>query len=246
VKSRRPVREAASPRGELDSHAADESPTSSGFIMARDKGFETESLELIDGHAKVALGARVPELRVVACVEFVPAFYKPSRCRTAQWFASTITVAWNKALAVALLASTHPNGTMISAMSVTFRKTIPILRIFDIEKAREFYVDYLGFGIDWEHRFSDDAPLYMQVSRGDLVLHLSEHYGDGTPGSVVYVETAGVPAFHAELQAKRYRYLKPGIEVDEIGTCVTLIDPFGNTLRVNEPHRTDTGRSRIR
>jgi len=57
-------------------------------------------------------------------------------------------------------------------------RSIPILRIFDEAKAREFYVDFLGFTVDWEHRFNDDAPLYMQVSRDGCVLHLSEHYGD--------------------------------------------------------------------
>lgn len=66
-------------------------------------------------------------------------------------------------------------------------KTIPILRIFDVAKALEFYGEYLGFTVDWEHRFDPEAPMYMQVSRGDLVLHLSEHYGDATPGSTVYV-----------------------------------------------------------
>ena len=120
-------------------------------------------------------------------------------------------------------------------MAVTFNRVVPILRIFDIEKAREFYVDYLGFHVDWEHRFRDDAPLYMQVSRGELAFHLSEHHGDGTPGSAVYVETDGVRAYHAELQEKGYRYLNPGVRADEIGTCMTLLDPFGNTLRFNEP-----------
>jgi catechol 2,3-dioxygenase-like lactoylglutathione lyase family enzyme len=120
-------------------------------------------------------------------------------------------------------------------MDVEFTKVVPILRIFDVEKARQFYVDYLGFRLDWEHRFDGAAPLYMQVSRGSLLLHLSEHHGDGTPGSAVYVETRGVRTYHAELQAKQYPYLHPGLHVDEIGTCMTLLDPFGNTLRFNEP-----------
>ncbi len=85
---------------------------------------------------------------------------------------------------------------------VVFSGAVPILRIFDVDKARRFYLDYLGFTVDWEHRFSHDAPLYMQVSRGGMVLHLSEHHGDGTPGSVVYVETQGVRDFHAELQTR--------------------------------------------
>jgi len=56
----------------------------------------------------------------------------------------------------------------------------PIFRIFDEAKAREFYVDFLGFTIDWEHRFEPGLPLYMQVSKDDCILHLSEHHGDGT------------------------------------------------------------------
>ena len=118
---------------------------------------------------------------------------------------------------------------------IRFVKTVPVLRIFDVAKARAFYVDYLGLAVDWEHRVDEDAPVYMQVSRGDLVLHLSEHHGDGTPGSLVYVEMAGVPRLHAELQAKRYPHLRPGISTDEIGTCITLLDPFGNAIRLNEP-----------
>lgn len=70
-------------------------------------------------------------------------------------------------------------------MGVTFQRVIPILRIFDVDRAREFYVDHLGFVVDWEHRFEERLPLYMQVSRGGLVLHLSEHHGDGAPGSTV-------------------------------------------------------------
>ena len=127
-------------------------------------------------------------------------------------------------------------------MDVTFQRVVPILRIFDVDKARQFYVDFLGFAVDWEHRFSDDAPSYLQVSRDELLLHLSEHHGDGTPGSAVYIETSGVRAYHAELQDKKYRYLRPGVGVDEMGTCMTLLDPFGNTLRLNEPLG-DTGGS---
>src|SRR5690349_4182951 len=60
--------------------------------------------------------------------------------------------------------------------TMTFGKTTPILRSFDEAKAREFYVGFLGFKVDWEHRFEPDTPLYMQVSRDGCVLHLSEHH----------------------------------------------------------------------
>src|ERR1700722_12232959 len=57
-------------------------------------------------------------------------------------------------------------------------RVVPILRILDVAKAKEFYGDFLGFQIDWEHRFGPDLPLYAQISREGAVLHLSEHFGD--------------------------------------------------------------------
>jgi hypothetical protein len=36
----------------------------------------------------------------------------------------------------------------------------PVLRIFDYAIAREFYLDWLGFRVDWEHRL-DGAPAYL-------------------------------------------------------------------------------------
>ena len=120
-------------------------------------------------------------------------------------------------------------------MPLQAHATIPILRIFDVAKAREFYLDYLGFTVDWEHRFEDLAPIYMQISRGGLTLHLSEHHGDACPGSTVFVRVAGLAEYHAELAAKHYGYLRPGIEktfYDSIN--VQLTDPFGNRLRLDE------------
>ena len=123
-------------------------------------------------------------------------------------------------------------------MGLEVHGVAPILRIFDEARAREFYVDYLGCGVDWEHRFDGEGPLYMQVSRGALVLHLSEHHGDGSPGHVVYVAATGVRELHAELQSKPYPYLNPGIcgspGDDEAGACLNLLDPFGNSLRIDE------------
>ncbi len=130
--------------------------------------------------------------------------------------------------------STRAATTREDSKTMKFERVIPILRIFDAEAAKGFYIGYLGMNVDFEHRFEPELPLYLQVSRGDLVLHLSEHHGDGTPGTTVYVDTTGVRELHAELSAKEYPNLRPGLETDEIGTCLSLLDPFGNTLRFNE------------
>ncbi|GLQ54378.1 glyoxalase superfamily protein [Devosia nitrariae] len=116
-------------------------------------------------------------------------------------------------------------------MSLSYLRTVPVLRSFDEVKAREFYCGFLGFTVDWEHRYELDLPLYMQVSRAGINLHISEHHGDATPGSAVRFEVKGLEAFHAELLAKSYKNMRPGIERQEYGAWeVCVIDPAGNKL----------------
>ena len=110
-------------------------------------------------------------------------------------------------------------------------KVIPILRIFDYNKTVEFYVNWLGFTIDWEHTFSDNSPIYIQVSFRHITLHLSEHHGDCTPGARVYIEFSNLRDYHKELIDKNYKYNKPGLESD---MCMEVIDPFGNRLTFTE------------
>ena len=119
-------------------------------------------------------------------------------------------------------------------MPLNTSAVLPIFRIFSIEKAREFYVGYLGFTVDWEHRYEENMPLYMQVSLGSLVLHLSEHYGDACPGSTIYVKSSGLEEFHREISAKNYGYLRPGLCREPEERSLELIDPFGNRIRLNE------------
>ena len=116
-------------------------------------------------------------------------------------------------------------------MTMRLERVTPILRSFDEVKAKEFYVDFLGFKVDWEHRFEPGAPLYMQVSKDGCVLHLSEHHGDATPGSAMRIETTDLELFHRELTEKRYKYARPGINDTPWGTRdMPIKDPFGNTL----------------
>jgi catechol 2,3-dioxygenase-like lactoylglutathione lyase family enzyme len=117
-----------------------------------------------------------------------------------------------------------------------FDSVIPILRIFDETKAREFYVGYLGFDIAFEARFHEGAPLFMGVHRGHALLYLSEHHGDGAPGSHVCIEMRGVRELHAELAAKHYKYMNPSIVEQEWGTReFTVYDPFNNHITFREP-----------
>jgi uncharacterized glyoxalase superfamily protein PhnB len=107
----------------------------------------------------------------------------------------------------------------------------PVLRILDENKAREFYIDWLGFTVDWEHRFGDNFPLYMQVSKDGIVIHLTEHYGDCMPGARIRIIINGLEEYNRQLKAKDYKYYKPGIIKQEWGTTeMPLIDPFSNHI----------------
>ncbi len=109
----------------------------------------------------------------------------------------------------------------------------PIFRIFDYAKTLEFYVDWLGFKIDWEDK-PDNTPIYMQVSLGDIIIHLSEHHGDCSPGGRVHIENfIELKEYHKKLLGKQYKFMQPGIGPTPWSSktyCMEVIDPFGNRL----------------
>lgn len=113
--------------------------------------------------------------------------------------------------------------------------TIPVLRIFDEAAARAFYVDWLGFAVVWEHRFGPDYPLYTEVARDGLTLHLTGHHGDATPGASVFLRVRDLRAFHAEITSRPYANLRPGVEPTfHRSVQMELVDPFGNRLKFDE------------
>ena len=113
-------------------------------------------------------------------------------------------------------------------------KGIPTFRITDYEKAIEFYIDLLGFNIDWEHRFDETEPIYMQISKNGLVLHLSENVRFKT-GIIVFVETRGIEKFHKNILNTKNKNLIPEILTTNWNTKqLEIEDPFGNLLRFNE------------
>ena len=108
---------------------------------------------------------------------------------------------------------------------------IPILRSFDEAATRACYVDFLGFTVDWEHRFADDLPLYMQVHRGDLIIHLSGHHGDATPGAALRIQVDDLDALCEELTIKHYKHARACIDAKPWGWREMAVhDPSGNRL----------------
>lgn len=135
------------------------------------------------------------------------------------------------------MASATDRSTLPDAVAgSTALRVIPIIRIFDLARALHFYCDFLGCRLDWQNQPDPAGPAYVQVSRGNLVLHLSEHHGDGCPGATLVVITRGLDSLHADVAAREYPFMRPGIEAMPWGARVMeVIDPFGNRLRFSEP-----------
>ncbi len=124
---------------------------------------------------------------------------------------------------------------MTNSTSSTFEfRAIPTFGISDYQTAFEYYISFLGFVIDWEHRFGQTDPVYMQISRNGLTLHLSENKRFGT-NVIVFVETKKLNEFHKEIQNKTPTIKLPDILRTNWQTLqLEMIDPFGNLLRFNE------------
>ena len=120
-----------------------------------------------------------------------------------------------------------------SHRGVEIRSSIPVLRMFDEAKAKAFYLDYLGFEVDWESRFTPTAPLYMQIHLGDAIIHLNGHANEDAPTSEVNIPVLGLQKYCEYLIAKGADYPKPSV-VDpgyqERNTDMNIYDPFDNYL----------------
>ena len=154
--------------------------------------------------------------------------------------AADVTISHSRALEIVAtqlgFVDWNTASAQLSAQPAGFGPTVPVLRVHDEARAREFYVDYLGFSVEWEHRFEPGMPLYLRVRRGEAVLDLSEHHGDGTPGTVVWLPIPSAAALHAELSRRPHSRLRPGIDRDAPGgPTIEVTDPFGNVLRLCEP-----------
>jgi uncharacterized glyoxalase superfamily protein PhnB len=111
-------------------------------------------------------------------------------------------------------------------------KAIPTFRILDYKKAINFYVDGLGFNMDWEHRFGPTEPVYLQISLNGLTLHLTENERFA-PGVIVFVDAKELMKFYNELRHDKIEVPKP--EKTNWQTIqMEVKDPFGNLLRFNE------------
>lgn len=108
---------------------------------------------------------------------------------------------------------------------------IPQLRITHVATSLAFYVNGLGFKVDWRHQFEPGFPLFLQITRHGQTLFLTQHSGDCEVGAAVYFVVPDAQAFHTECAGNGIQATQPPTPTPW-GTCeCVLTDPDGNRLR---------------
>lgn len=115
---------------------------------------------------------------------------------------------------------------------VPAQRVVPTLRMIDYARSRAFYIDGLGFSIDWEHRFEPHFPVFMQLSRDGLAFFLTEHSGDCPVGGLIHFYVPDVDAWFAEFHDRGIPVKEPPNDGLQGLRSMTLVDPDGNKLRI--------------
>ena len=112
------------------------------------------------------------------------------------------------------------------------QRVMPTLRMTDYARSKRFYVEGLGFQVDWEHRFEPGFPVFAQVSRDGLAFFLTEHKGDCPVGGLVHLYVPDVDAWFEEFRQKGIRVQEPPNECLQGPRSMTILDPDGNKLHI--------------
>ena len=108
---------------------------------------------------------------------------------------------------------------------------IPQLRINSAVHSLKFYVEGLGFAVDWEHQFEPGYPLFIQVTRSGQTIFLTEHAGDCQVGGAVYFIVPDADACFSELTSRGITATNPPTNTPWGTREFVVTDPDGNRLR---------------
>ena len=111
------------------------------------------------------------------------------------------------------------------------QRVFPQLRMTDWKRTRAFYVDGLGFAVDWEHRFEPGFPVFAQLTRDGLSLFLTEHRGDYEVGGAAYLVVDDVDALFRDISRRGVTAVELPGDTEWHAREMTVVDPDGNKLR---------------
>ena len=111
----------------------------------------------------------------------------------------------------------------------------PILRVESLEASQRYYIDVLGFKLDW------DTPWMCSVSRAERASVMLCKQHQGNPGTWVWFGCEDAGALHAEFVAKGANIRHPPTNF-EWAYEFQVEDPDGHVLRFgSEPKNAPFG-----
>ncbi len=117
----------------------------------------------------------------------------------------------------------HESAAVL-ASAVEFGGVTPILRVASLDASLAWYVDVLGFAVQWR----EDG--FASVGRGRASLMLCEG-GQGHPGTWTYVGVSDADALHEELHARGAAIRHPPTNYPWGAREMQVSDPDGHVLR---------------
>ena len=110
-----------------------------------------------------------------------------------------------------------------------------ILPVSDVDRAKAFYVDKVGFNADHDHTVSEEVRFVQLTPPGSACsIAFGKGLVEGEPGSV-----KGLQIVVADVHAAREELLSRGLEVGEVqvldwGSFIGFSDTDGNTWAIQQ------------
>lgn len=127
-------------------------------------------------------------------------------------------------------------------MPIEFSLTVPTLVTADIEATKRFYVDKLGFEVNYE----ETTGLFFSVRRGEAFVHFAKSdlparsNRDGWQERVKPADVSffiqGIDELFEEYKAKGVEITSPPKKQSYGITDMDVVDCNGYVLRYNQPH----------
>jgi catechol 2,3-dioxygenase-like lactoylglutathione lyase family enzyme len=101
-----------------------------------------------------------------------------------------------------------------------------IIPVTDVDRAKAFYVDQLGFNADHDHTVSDDVRFVQLTPPGSACsIAIGMGLTDAVPGSV-----RGLQAVVDDAEAIRAELVGRGVAVSDVD-----VQPWGNFVHLEDP-----------
>lgn len=121
-----------------------------------------------------------------------------------------------------------------------FASIRPVIGVASYQEAVDFYVDWLGFKIEWEWREAPGEPVVMQINRDGVAIQLLE--GDEHPAQTwIQILVDDIVGLADELNLKRPNSAELADNFPYVRQ-ISAHDPFGNLIVFEQPVTADEQR----